>query len=63
MRVENKQLAFDIEFLVKGLYPLADTVYVLYKGGFMKATSVGFQGKELEPHDKAAVSCTRSKNC
>lgn len=49
VRVVDKQLVFDIEFPVKGLYPLADTVYELYKGGFMKATSVGFQGKEFEP--------------
>lgn len=49
VRVVNNQLIFDIEFPVKGVYPLADTVYELYKGGFMKATSVGFQGKEFEP--------------
>lgn len=49
VRAVNNQLVFDIEFPVKGIYPLADSVYELYKGGFMKATSVGFQGKEFEP--------------
>nr|WP_282599866.1 HK97 family phage prohead protease [Paenibacillus dendritiformis] len=28
---------------------MTDTVYELYKGGFMKATSVGFPVKEFEP--------------
>ena len=36
------QLKFNIEFAKEEDYPFADTVYRLYKGGFMKATSVGF---------------------
>lgn len=39
----DKGLAFDIQFADRETYPLADTVYRLYKGGFMNAVSVGFQ--------------------
>lgn len=49
VRVRNKQLIFDIQFPEEGVYPLADTVYKLYKGGFLNATSVGFVGKQKEP--------------
>jgi len=49
VRVSNKQLIFDIQFPEEGVYPLADTVYKLYKGGFLNATSVGFVGKQKEP--------------
>lgn len=44
--VINKQLVFDIKFPEEGIHRLADTVYKLYKGGFLNATSVGFVGKE-----------------
>lgn len=47
--VRNKQLLFDIEFPEEGVYPLADTVYKLYRGGFLSATSVGFIGKDGMP--------------
>lgn len=47
--VQNKKLVFDIEFPAKGIYPFADTIYELYKGGFLNATSVGFVGKEATP--------------
>ncbi|MEM1506336.1 HK97 family phage prohead protease [Domibacillus sp. 8LH] len=47
--VQNRKLVFDIEFPAKGIYPFADTIYELYKGGFLNATSVGFVGKEAVP--------------
>lgn len=47
--VRNKQLIFDIQFADESIYPLADTIYKLYKGGFLSATSVGFVGKEGNP--------------
>lgn len=40
--VENKKLMFDIEFPESDVHPQGDTLYKLYKGGFMNATSVGF---------------------
>lgn len=49
VQVRNKQLIFDIQFPEEGVYPLADMVYKLYKGGFLNATSVGFIGKQAEP--------------
>lgn len=35
-------LIFDIEFADKDTYDFADTIYKLYQGGFLHATSVGF---------------------
>lgn len=55
VRVRNKQLIFDIQFPEEGVYPLADTVYKLYKGGFLNATSVGFVGKQATQRDDEAV--------
>lgn len=40
--VEGKKLMFHIEFADRDTYEFADTIYRLYKGGFLKATSVGF---------------------
>jgi len=40
--VDNDKLKFNIEFADRNTYEFADTIYQLYKGGFMKATSVGF---------------------
>jgi HK97 family phage prohead protease len=36
------KLKFHIEFAPKETYEFADTIYKLYKAGFLKATSVGF---------------------
>ena len=40
--IEDGKLKFNIEFADKDTYEFADTIYRLYKGGFMSATSVGF---------------------
>jgi len=52
---EKGKLLFDIQFPEKGIYPFADLVYNLYKGGFLNATSVGFIGKEAEARDDDEV--------
>ncbi len=39
-------LVHDIQFATKEVYPFADTIYKLYKGGFLRATSVGFMPLE-----------------
>jgi len=39
---ETAELKFNIEFAPPETYEFADTIYKLYKGGFLKATSVGF---------------------
>jgi phage head maturation protease len=52
---EKGKLLFDIQFPEKGIYPFADLVYNLYKGGFLNATSVGFIGKEAEQREDDAV--------
>lgn len=44
--VQDGALKFDVEFASAEVYPFADTLYKLYKGGFMKATSVGFRAIE-----------------
>lgn len=53
--VVGNELHFDIEFPEKGIHALADTVYELYKGGFLNATSVGFTGKEGTPSPKGFI--------
>lgn len=53
--VVGNELHFDIEFPEKGIHALADTVYELYKGGFLNATSVGFTGKEGTPSPKGTI--------
>ncbi len=45
---EEGQLKFHIQFADKETYPFADTIYRLYKGGFLKASSVGFSPIEWE---------------
>ena len=55
---ESKRLMFNVEFADAETYKFADTIYKLYKGGFLHATSVGFiplewEGKsEEEPNPK-----------
>ena len=45
----DKGLLFRIQFPTAEEYPFADTVYKLYLGGYLRATSVGFQDLEREP--------------
>ncbi len=42
VRKRQGNLIFDIEFAGKDTYEFADTIYKLYQGGFLRATSVGF---------------------
>ena len=44
--VKDGQLVGDIEFADAEVYPFADTIYRLVKGGFLKAVSVGFKPKD-----------------
>lgn len=53
--VNNKQLIFDIQFATADVYPFADTIYKLYKGGYMSATSVGFMTKKFKTRDDDEV--------
>jgi HK97 family phage prohead protease len=41
-------LSATAEFPAKGVYPFADTVYDMIKGGFLSATSVGFRPIESQ---------------
>lgn len=42
-------LVQTIQFATKDIYPFADTMFKMYKGGFMNATSVGFMPIEFAP--------------
>jgi hypothetical protein len=44
-KTENGIVA-KVQFLPKGIYPLADQLYEIYKAGFMNAWSIGFIPKE-----------------
>jgi HK97 family phage prohead protease len=47
--IDNDRLKFHVEFPDKDTYEFADTIYKLYKGGYLRATSVGFMPIESEP--------------
>lgn len=46
--VKGNKLVGDIEFASADIYPFADTIYRLVKGGFLKAVSVGFMPLECD---------------
>jgi len=45
----DQGLLFHVKFATAEEYPFADTIYKLYLGGYLRATSVGFQDLEREP--------------
>ncbi|MBM4287554.1 MAG: hypothetical protein FJ135_05305 [Deltaproteobacteria bacterium] len=45
----DKGLLFQVKFPSAEEYALADTIYNLYLGGYLRATSVGFRDLEREP--------------
>jgi len=49
--IKDGSLKFKIEFADEETYPFADTIYRLFKGGFLNATSVGFMPKEWSDGD------------
>jgi len=51
VKKEDGALRFQVEFAPRETYEFADTIYQLYKGGFLKATSVGFVPQEWEDGD------------
>lgn len=48
VKVENGKLMVKIKFATADEYPFADTIYKLYKGGFLRAFSVGFNPVEAK---------------
>lgn len=52
---EEGGLMFDMEFPAEGIFPFADLIYNLYKGKFLRATSVGFIPKKSKPRDDDLV--------
>lgn len=51
VEVKGKKLITDVEFADADTYKFADTIYRLYKGGFLNAVSVGFTPLEWEGKD------------
>ena len=49
---ETQRLMFNIEFADAETYEFADTIFKLYKGGFLHATSVGFLPLDWEGKDE-----------
>ena len=56
-----KALKFKVEFADAETYPFADTIYRLYKAGFMKAVSVGFIPLETEVPDEEGTDSKGKK--
>src|SRR5512141_3006698 len=52
--VEGGRLKSVALFPEPGVYPFADTIFGLVKGGFIRGTSVGFHPLEAEPRAGAA---------
>jgi len=50
---EDGKLKFHIKFAEKDEYEFADTIYRLYKGGYLRASSVGFLPLKSEPIEEA----------
>lgn len=50
--IENNRLMFRPIFASADDYPFADTIWKLYKGGFLKSFSVGFRAKRWEYVDR-----------
>ena len=48
LQVTDEGIVAKVTFPEKGVYPVADTVYELYKGGFMNAWSIGFLPLEVQ---------------
>lgn len=51
VKVIDGKLTFKVEFADAETYEFADTIYKLFKGGFLNATSVGFVPLEWEDGD------------
>lgn len=45
----DEGLAFEVEFVDRETYPFADTVYRLYRTGYLRGVSVGFRVLETRP--------------
>jgi len=54
-------MKFDIEFADKETYPFADTIFRLYKGGFLKAVSVGYREMERVTDQEDNVRVTKKE--
>lgn len=48
-RMDKPALLAGVQFADKETYPFADTIFKLYKGGFVNAVSVGFLPLEYRP--------------
>lgn len=47
-RIGQGRLMFRLQFAGRSAYPFADTIYKLYRGGFLRSFSVGFIPKDWE---------------
>lgn len=57
---DGRGLHATVEWPEKGIYPFADTVHDMVKGGFLNATSVGFLVKESRP-TRAGLEITKAE--
>jgi len=59
--VDGDKLVFLAKFPEPGTYDLADTVFELYRQGFLKAFSVGFIPLEYEPNEHGGMTYKRQE--
>lgn len=58
---EDGQLNFKVDFPTEGTYPLSDTIYKMIKGGYIKASSIGFLPKKWNYPEEADKSNRKDK--
>jgi HK97 family phage prohead protease len=51
LKVTKTGVLATVEFPQEGIYPKADAVYQMYKGGFLNAWSIGFMPLEYDEND------------
>ena len=56
LKVTDSAILATVEFPSEGMYPKADTVYRMYKEGFLSAWSVGFMPKEYDENEQGGYT-------
>ncbi len=56
LKVTDEGILASVEFPQEGVYAKADTVYAMYKGGFLNAWSIGFMPTDYDENDQGGYN-------
>lgn len=59
IEIKEDRIMARVKFPKPGIHALSDTVYELYKDGFLNAWSIGFIPKEYEPNEQGGNDFTK----